>query len=43
MDPDTHQIVESFQPALALGGWLGAMFGVEFCPLIGIRGDRRWL
>ncbi len=42
LNPDTHMWVDSFQPALAIGGWLAAMFGVAFCPLIGFRDDRRW-
>lgn len=43
LNPDTQTWVDSFHPALGLGGWLAAMFGVAFCPLIGLRGDRRWL
>ena len=43
LNPDTQTWEDSFQPALALGGWLAAMFGVAFCPLIGFRDDRRWL
>jgi hypothetical protein len=42
-NPDTKTWIDSFQPELAISGWLAAMFGVAFCPLIGIRGDRRWL
>jgi hypothetical protein len=43
LNPDTHAWVESFHPALGIGGWLAAMFGVAFCPLIGLHGDRRWV
>jgi hypothetical protein len=42
LNPDTQTWVDSFHPALGIGGWLAAMFGVAFCPLIGLRGDRRW-
>jgi len=43
LNPDTGAMVESFQPALAVGGWFASMFGVAFCPTIGFRGDRRWV
>ena len=43
LNPDTGAMVDSFQPALAAGGWLAAMFGVAFCPALGFRGDRRWV
>lgn len=43
VNPDTGAMVDSFQPALAVGGWFAAMFGVAFCPALGFRGDRRWV
>ena len=43
INPDTHETIESFQPALSAGGWLAAMFGIAFCPIIGFSGDRRWI
>ncbi|HEY0010214.1 MAG TPA: hypothetical protein VGB55_15930 [Tepidisphaeraceae bacterium] len=42
LNPDDGTSVESFHPALAVGGWLIAMFGIAFCPKLGFRGDRRW-
>jgi hypothetical protein len=39
LNPDTGAMVDSFHPALAVGGWLAAMFGVAFCPAIGFRGQ----
>ena len=42
-DPETRMLRDSFHPALAVAGWLAAMFGVAFCPAIGFRGDRRWV
>jgi hypothetical protein len=43
LDRETNTMAESFQPFLAIGGWLVAMFGLLFCPAIGFRGDRRWV
>lgn len=43
LDPETGALADSFHPALALGGWLAAMFGVAFCPSLGFHGDRRWV
>jgi hypothetical protein len=43
LDPDSGATIDSFQPALAIGGWFAAMFGVAFCPTLGFRGDRRWI
>jgi hypothetical protein len=43
LNPDTGAMVDSFHPALAVGGWFAAMFGVAFCPALGFRGDRRWV
>jgi MFS family permease len=43
LNPDTGAMVDSFHPALAVGGWIAAMFGVAFCPALGCRGDRRWV
>jgi hypothetical protein len=40
-DPELQASVESFHPILGIGGWLAAMFGVVFCPLIGVREHRR--
>lgn len=43
VDPETNMMVDSFHPVLSIGGWLLAMFGVLFCPAIGLHGDRRWV
>jgi hypothetical protein len=42
-DPESGAMVDSFHAALAVGGWLAAMFGVAFCPSLGFYGDRRWV
>jgi len=42
-DPEIGGMRESFQPTLAVGGWLAVMFSLAFCPKIGLHGDRRWL
>jgi len=42
-DPETGGTRESFQPAMAIGGWLAVMFSLAYCPVIGLHGDRRWL
>lgn len=41
VDPETQQPVGSFQPVLAIGGWLCAMFGIAFCPVIAPGRNRR--
>src|SRR5262245_8009760 len=38
-NPDTGQMVDSFQPALAVGGWFATLFGVAFCPFAGFYKD----
>ena len=41
-DPETGEMTETFQPAMAIGGWFAVMFSLAYCPKIGVRGDRRW-
>jgi hypothetical protein len=42
-DPEMSAWIDSFEPTLSIGGWLAMIFGVAFCPVIGFRGDRRWV
>jgi hypothetical protein len=41
-DSEIHAMTDSFQPELAIAGWLTAMFAATYCPMVGLRGDRRW-
>jgi len=41
-DPDNQIWFESFQPALAIGGWVGMLFGILWMPKLAISQDGRW-
>lgn len=41
--PELHTPIPSFEPMLGIGGWGLIMFSVAYCPLLGFRGDKRWV
>ena len=41
-DPELQLQVESFEPTLAIGGWVAMLFGLLWLPKISITRDARW-
>ena len=41
-DPELQMQLESFQPALAMGGWIAMLFGILWLPKIALTRDARW-
>lgn len=41
-DPELQMQFESFQPALAMGGWATMLFGILWLPKIALTRDARW-